>query len=312
MDNLSIAKFSHGSFSNESLISLLNLCFFSDNYIGNFPQIFEPGQEPYFYGVYDSKNNQLIAFCAVYPYLFTSPHFLRAYGVGSVCSHPDFRGQGIVTKLLDYVAKDLQKQDADFLFLFSEKRGLYENLGFELCGKSYLHKVRLKGRIEKLSDTRSVDNEFYSEQTRDLDFMSQCKVWYFIIQYQQKSEPILSFLEFCKILQIKNMSVYFLENKNEITAVCFLDKGDDFKKTIHGLYYKSKNDLKYLIENVLKETSNSELFLYTNEDIKNLSLIEDSFQIPTMFFKPLNPFSESVVKRMVENNEVFVGSLQGV
>lgn len=53
---------------------------------------------------------------------------LRVASIGGVCTHPDYRGQGLATHLLDYCARKLTAEGAR-LVLISGMRGLYTRAG---------------------------------------------------------------------------------------------------------------------------------------------------------------------------------------
>jgi len=53
---------------------------------------------------------------------------LRVASIGSVCTHPDYRGRGLATHLLDYCTRQLTAEGAR-LMLISGMRGLYTRAG---------------------------------------------------------------------------------------------------------------------------------------------------------------------------------------
>lgn len=59
---------------------------------------------------------------------FIFGHRVSMAGMGSVCTHPDYRGQGLATKLLHIVFENLEKQGVALLKI-SGNRGLYKNNG---------------------------------------------------------------------------------------------------------------------------------------------------------------------------------------
>jgi len=59
---------------------------------------------------------------------------VRAGSVGGVCTHPDFRGRGLASRLLEHCAEQLKKEGAT-LMLISGARGVYTRLGNVFHGK---------------------------------------------------------------------------------------------------------------------------------------------------------------------------------
>ncbi len=55
-------------------------------------------------------------------------HRVSMAGMGSVCTHPDYRGRGLATKLLHYVFESLEEQGVSLLKI-SGNRGLYKTNG---------------------------------------------------------------------------------------------------------------------------------------------------------------------------------------
>ncbi len=53
---------------------------------------------------------------------------LRVGSIGGVCTHPDYRGLGLATRLLDYCTRKLTDEGAR-LMLISGVRGLYTRAG---------------------------------------------------------------------------------------------------------------------------------------------------------------------------------------
>ena len=59
---------------------------------------------------------------------------IRTGSIGGVCTHPDFRGQGLANRLMDHCSQQLVKEGAT-LMLISGARGLYTRLGNVYHGK---------------------------------------------------------------------------------------------------------------------------------------------------------------------------------
>lgn len=55
---------------------------------------------------------------------------LKVAGIGAVATHPDFRGQGLMKRLMDHVERQIEKDGYDLCILWGE-RALYSPYGYE-------------------------------------------------------------------------------------------------------------------------------------------------------------------------------------
>lgn len=65
---------------------------------------------------------------------------LKIGSLGSVCTDPNYRGQGLATQLMDEVLKHLEDQGVDLL-LVSGGRGLYQRAGCQKAGQITWHNI---------------------------------------------------------------------------------------------------------------------------------------------------------------------------
>lgn len=91
-----------------------------------FPKVFSPALRQC-YGAFE--NHQLVAFVGLVPSLLRiGGARLQVYSLGSVCTHPDYRGKGYASDILEKVQTHLQKSGASLLFV-SGNRSLYRKMG---------------------------------------------------------------------------------------------------------------------------------------------------------------------------------------
>jgi GNAT superfamily N-acetyltransferase len=74
---------------------------------------------------------------------------IRAGSIGAVCTHPDYRGHGLATKLMELCTRKLAEGGAR-LMLISGGRGLYTRLGFIRAGRCANLSLR-PGQVTPLS-----------------------------------------------------------------------------------------------------------------------------------------------------------------
>lgn len=274
---------------------LTSLCFQSNDYFKNFPQIFKPENSHYF--ILLKEKDKLVSFCTVYPTYFYIPAFLTGYCIGSVCTHPDYRKKGYATQILAQAEAKVRAWQGDFIYLFSNKNELYERAGYQLCGETYLAKLKSAKELIKVTNKTKIIS--YTEENEI------AKVWNFIVRNSKVGESLLSYLEFKDILYIKNMKIFMLIEDEKLCSVCFLNKGDDFQNVIHGIYYLHADYAKLLIADVFhKQKKKESFYLFPGVFYQDFLDVFDYQTMPTMYVK-------LIATDKVDLKSIFVRSLQG-
>lgn len=147
--------------------ALVNKVFCKDGeqYMGSaFPTIFQPGVS-HSYGAF-TENGELVAFMGMVPQLIHSNQAeLRVFFIGAVCTDPEYRGQGIASKLLSQCTKHAKDAGASLMFI-SGDLPLYTNAGSVYYGKSTKY-IMDTPFIEKLADEHNSWN-FRDMQPEDI------------------------------------------------------------------------------------------------------------------------------------------------
>ncbi|MBK5447774.1 GNAT family N-acetyltransferase [Bacillus sp. TH22] len=89
---------------------------------------------------------------------------INAAGIQSVMTHLNFCKQGLMTRLLNKMIKEIDKQ-FECAFLFTETPELYKSFGFQIV-QEYLMTIPYDNKINKDSILRKLD--FYNEEDRNL------------------------------------------------------------------------------------------------------------------------------------------------
>lgn len=80
-------------------------------------------------------NNKIISLVHAFPIdLKLNNKIFKSYYIYGVCTLPQYQGCGYMTRLLDFMEKDLKKKNGDFVFLVPEIKSLvrfYEKLGYK-------------------------------------------------------------------------------------------------------------------------------------------------------------------------------------
>lgn len=98
-----------------------------------FPAIFSPGQS-HSYGAF--VEDRLVSFMGLVPFILqVGPARLKVFSMGAVCTHPDYRGQGLAGRLLDLCKQHAEEAGASLLFI-SGDRSLYTRVHCYPFGRS--------------------------------------------------------------------------------------------------------------------------------------------------------------------------------
>ena len=83
------------------------------------------------------KNDQPVAALQIIPYSIQMGHQIRPGGyLSGIMTHPDYRKQGYMDKLLHAAFDEMAKNRYDYAFLIPQEKGLvdmYAKYGFRLC-----------------------------------------------------------------------------------------------------------------------------------------------------------------------------------
>ncbi|WP_186646063.1 GNAT family N-acetyltransferase [Fluviispira vulneris] len=316
------------NFSFRELEYLTNICFESNNYLNNFPQVFHNDNKEnlFLYKI----NGLAVSFCSIHPIHFQLPNLaLSSYCIGSVCTHPNFRKKGFAKKLLMEVECKAKENQVDFLFLFSDFKALYTDLNYVPAGNTYLAQVNSRipspNYLNKLKKFKSEYNKAvqkFAEKKLDfsninyldvIDDRKKYDIWQFIVRNAPKSESILSYLEFSDILKIKNMQLFILSHEKKICAIAFVNKGDDFQNVIHSLYFSEFNYSLILLHDVIVNNNEEELIFFPGSHSSKFFSLFDFQSIPSLFLKSLDEkkIATQKLQELCEKNDIFIGSLQG-
>ncbi|MDQ0088085.1 putative N-acetyltransferase YhbS [Paenibacillus anaericanus] len=99
-----------------------------------FPALFQPGVS-HSYGAFDQYGD-IVSFMGMVPLIINSGSVnLSAFSIGAVCTHPEYRGQGIASRLLSLCLQHAKDAGASLLFISGDK-SLYLRAGSVYFGKS--------------------------------------------------------------------------------------------------------------------------------------------------------------------------------
>ena len=312
------------------LKELLDLCFSTQNYMQNLPHVFNAGPTDQWIGL--CVDNQLQAFCSLYPlsWLHKTNGLIRAWCVGSVCAHPQARGLGLATAVLEEARARAQLAKCDFLFLFSEMQEFYSRVGYESAGiESFVQfepdQALLKGsnehlllaqgkRLQAIGFEKNRTFKVYS----DLGKWEQSRIahlWQHMCMRGEASESILGFGEFLKMVQIPDMSVALGCKQDALMGSFLVGKGIDFKDVVHGVAVHETADLLWMLFEWRKKNQDLPFTLSAGPWAKGFKKgFEVGFEL-TQVHSVLLKVPEGArllapeIKKMFKRNEIYVRSL---
>lgn len=215
--------------------NLLNLCFGTDNYTGQFPTVFQSIDLRWSFVLLNNK--QIVAFChlATIHWQHQNGTMLRAACIGSVATHPNFQKQGCASTLLAYAESCAWQARLHGTCLFSDAAEFYAARGYLQVGAE--HYVTLTpGNLKfdsKVTIANSISYEFEWIDSANLINTTKLQVAIWNLLSRSQSDCLLSFQDFVTLLQIPQMSVCLLTYGGELCAVGFVGKGIDFQGVLH-------------------------------------------------------------------------------
>ena len=87
---------------------------------------------------------------------------LRIAGIGGVCTHPQFRGRGLMQKLMHHCVEEARTQGYDLSWLGGQRQR-YAYFGYEKCGapiRFHLNKTNIRHTSEHAAGLRFADLRF--------------------------------------------------------------------------------------------------------------------------------------------------------
>lgn len=118
-----------------------------------FPYLFNPGISQS-YGAF-TEEGKIVAFMGLVPEVIrVGSARLCVFGLGSVCTHPDYRGQNLASKLLEECMEHAKRSGASLVFV-SGDRSLYMRSGCQYFG--HVHSAALNHSASLSLQASTVD-----------------------------------------------------------------------------------------------------------------------------------------------------------
>ena len=203
---------------------------------------------------------------------------MKALQVGTVMTHPDYRGNGLSKSLMDIVLKEYEPK-CDFIYLFANKNVLdfYPKFGFRKMKQCHFSiDVTRKSehvKARKLDITKKGDIEIVRRISQERIPVSQ-------ILGVKNGESILTW--YC--LNVYNENLYYLK-EDDVIVIYNIEA-----EVLHLYDIMSKNKIE--LNNILGKIINDEVkkvFFYYSPDYSDIQVSRVDYDDPndTLFVKPL-------------------------
>ncbi len=186
-----------------------------------YPAIF--GDYPGGHSLYAEVGGEVIAHVAYLTRVFRHPLFHFKIGlIGSVVTHPDFRGHGIAPALLKEALLQLKNNGCLLSVLWTDNPDLYRPLGFERAGREQALRFSAAG----IADADLSDPVFPFDPKRHVEGVYR-------LYLQHKLTVDRSLQEFKRLCRVPNARLFVTLNQDAVTSYTVVNKGLDFPDYIH-------------------------------------------------------------------------------
>lgn len=217
------------------------------------------------------QDNKIVGLFGTYRFAYQGLNFL---GIGTVCVDPNYRNQGIMKKMFEYIDKELVLKNDIFYLMGNKKR--YEHFGFYKTGQKITFRIKQNSLSQYVSNLKLVpylkSNSLIDKELFDL---------------YQRSEPKRNIDNFYDALISLANEVYLIMDEKVTGYLIYERKTNTIKEMIveNGEIEKVLNSLILLIKTVdiFYEVS------IDNKDISKLYELSDNYQIANITnFKVVN------------------------
>lgn len=206
-----------------------------------------------------TDGSQVLAHAVIKPLVVRTPAAIWKVGaIGSVVTHPDHRGKGLSTQVLESCLSEIRNQDCDLAILWTNLFDFYRKIGFELAGSEISFSI----------------NKDLPCDSSGLRFLNSTKVspeLILKIYSQHTIQTVRTAEDVRKFLTIPQTSVYTAwDPHNQLVAFAIEGKGADLTNYVHEWGGAVTKLLPLL--NFIRKEKNSDITLIVPSHSVNLQL----------------------------------------
>ena len=168
------------------------------------------------------ENGEVRSTCAILDRdLVTAHASIRAGMIGSVSTHPDHRGKGYASRVLDQAEDELRESGCMFSLLWADDPAFYAKRGYVEIGaeNDFLLDVSSLSKLPPCDDVRPIEE-------RDIQ-----QVHSLYARHPERVERTAQ--ETASLIFSPGMEVLVRENAGQVVGYSCLGRGDDMRGVIH-------------------------------------------------------------------------------
>lgn len=224
------------------------------SYSSEYPLVLTPSADHTSWCAFDG--DELVAHANLWPRKLQHVSGSRSLPVGlvgNVATHPNHRGQGHMSTLINHLAKSAASQGLHTLVLWSDLFKFYQNLGFTSIGREWRHRITRDDRPKQTGMTQVMPNQLDARDVKDMMNLRPKLEWTL-----GRSEE-----EFRTLLGIPDTHLFARRRGQRIQSWLIIGKGSDMHGVIHEWGSLSPVELMADIQSILHGLQISELLLLT-------------------------------------------------
>lgn len=238
------------------------------DYVSEYPLMLNRENISHCYGIKDAATGQLVCHIGTLRRtLQLDGYSLTVAIIGSVATHPEHRGTGLASQLLQYVHMNLRSQGIGMAFLWSDSRRLYEQMGYQAVGRAHVF-----GMTRVPVAPLTVGEEVRRPSEAELVYLSEPR--------KPKRGFERSRSEQLRLHSIPNLEVWVLMREGQWVAALYIGKGSDFPDIVHECLGERADIEKLLVHAYWKR--GQRLGLLTDENPAGLMPLASSLGWPSM------------------------------
>jgi N-acetylglutamate synthase-like GNAT family acetyltransferase len=217
------------------------------------------------------KRKEVVSHAAIYfSHLCSGELTFRVGGIGSVATHPAYRGRGFAGAILRDCMRIMQENACQLSVLWTQRMDFYRTLGYEMAGSEFLFRA-------KASDFARIP--------------CSCEIVPFSSRYLPAIEEIHEREGLRTLRTLEEYEAYFtlpkattlLATKNgTVTAYAVMGKGEDFRFCIHE-WGGDTDDLLCLVREFAASSSIGEVLVLTPAARSEFTRRLEQLQLPKTF-----------------------------